>query len=166
MSRVASTGAVVCETDSGVPPAPSVIDCLVDCSPEGVLDAGSVITAVATPGKTPTNAPGTGQVLACWSKRQSDSGAYEVQVVSGTPVELSLLLPALGQQGFVVTAFGAGDQQSYIAVGTRPVGTAMPHIIRVDGPGLPSGPTVYEGFVPIGRMNDLWGSNHYWVFQR
>lgn len=127
---------------------------------------GAVITALATPGKTSANAPGTGQILALWSKRQSDSRTYEVQVVSGTPLELSLLLPALGQQGFVLTAFGAGDQQTYIAVGTRPSGTTTPHVIQVEGTGLPLGPAVKEGFVPIGRMIDGLGSNAYWVFQR
>lgn len=127
---------------------------------------GAVITALATLGKTYANAPGAGQILAHWSRRQSDSGTYEVQVVSGTPVELNERLPALGQQGYVITAFGAGDQQNYIAVGTRVTGTSAPHTIRVVGFGSPAGPTVQEGFVPIGRMSDLQQSKSYWVFQR
>lgn len=127
---------------------------------------GGVLTALATTGKTYANTPGTGPILALWSHRQSDIGTYEVQVISGTAAELRQRLPDLGQQGYVITAFGAGDQLNYIAVGTRPTGTTTPHSIYLTGFGGSPGPGLSGGYMVIGRMFDPSGITHHWVLQR
>ena len=128
--------------------------------------ANAVVTAIARFGKPYDNAPATGPILALAATRQGDARTFETQVVSGTPLELSQLLPPLGQQGYTVTAFGAGDQTAYVAVLTRPAGTATPHVIEVHGAGLPAGSGYAEGFVPVGRMTGLGGTSPYDVFQR
>lgn len=126
---------------------------------------GGIVTAVAIFGKPYDNARATGPFLALAATRQGDNGTYETQVVSGTPVELSQLLPPLGQQGYVVTAFGAGNQAVFVAVLTRPVGNTTPHLIEVQGPALPAGHGYSDGFVAVGRMTQAAGVR-YQVFQR
>lgn len=123
---------------------------------------GAVITAIATSGK---NSSIRSQV-AISSTRRGDPGPYDTQIISGTPLDLSQALPILGLQGYVVTAFGAGDQSNFIAVGTRSSGHVTPHDIRVYGPGLAVGPSGGEGYALVGRMSTPAGGTGFTIYQR
>ena len=129
---------------------------------------GAVITAVSTLGNDYAGDSATGPIVAVAATRSGDGNTYETQVLSGTPADLAVALPNLGNQGYVITAFGSGNlgTQTYLAVLTRKTGDSTPRTIRVDGPGAASSPALPEGYVLIGRMATGSAQGPWWVWQR
>jgi hypothetical protein len=128
--------------------------------------SGGIITALATSGKSYSSPSISGPILATSASRRGDTGTYEIKILSGSPLELNTLLPALGAQGYVITAFGTGDQDHFIAVLTRLTGSLTPHTIRVDGPGTEPGPGLADGYILVGITLDQGDLQPYYIYQK